>query len=133
MLGNLYLKVTNLEDGRRYYNADGYRDPRDISSLLFGASVLFLWFLLPTWVYLDAKGRGVNSPVRWSILTLVSLVFGLAVYLILRPETRNERGVPKLRQDHRFRKILSFLRHACNQRVLPQVRLPCAQGVDVLP
>ncbi len=86
MLGNLYLKVTNMEEGRRYYDAGVYRDPRDISSVLFGASVLFLWFLLPTWVYLDAKGRGVNSPVRWSILTLVSLVFGLAVYLILRPE-----------------------------------------------
>lgn len=86
MLGNLYLKVTNLEEGRRYYPTGAYEGPRTVSSALFGASLLFLWFLLPTWVYLDAKARGVNSPVRWSILTLVSLVFGLAVYLILRPE-----------------------------------------------
>jgi hypothetical protein len=86
MLGNLYLKATGIEEGRRYYYDGSYRDPQEVSRALFVAALMFLWFLLPTWVYLDAKGRGVNSPVRWSILTLVSLVFGLAVYLILRPE-----------------------------------------------
>ncbi|MBZ5499947.1 MAG: zinc ribbon domain-containing protein [Acidobacteriia bacterium] len=85
MLGNLYLKVSGIDDGRGYFQNE-YQGPQDFSGGLLGASVLFLWFLLPTWVYLDAKGRGVDSPVRWSVLTLVSLVFGLAIYLILRPE-----------------------------------------------
>ena len=85
MLGNLYLKVSGIDDDRPYFR-DEYVGPQEISGGLLGASLLFLWFLLPTWVYLDAKGRGVESPVRWSILTLVSLVFGLAIYLILRPE-----------------------------------------------
>jgi len=91
MLGTLYLKVSGIDNDRGYFR-NGYRGPREFSGVLLGASALFLWFLLPTWVYLDAKGRGVDSPVRWSVLTLVSLVFGLAVYLILRPE-QGIRGV----------------------------------------
>ncbi len=85
MLGNLYLKVTDIGDegGYSYYD---FRQPQDISRALLSASLVFLWFLLPTWVYLDAKARGMDSPVRWAILTLVSLFIGLAVYLILRPE-----------------------------------------------
>lgn len=85
MLGNLYLKVSGLRDDRGYYSPE-YRDFQEMSGPLVGASLIFLWFLLPTWVYLDAKGRGMDHPVRWAILTLVSLVIGLAVYLILRPE-----------------------------------------------
>ncbi len=86
MLGNLYLKVTDIQDssgGSPYFD---FREPRDASSFLFVASLLFLWFLLPSWVYLDAKGRGMESPVRWAILAFISLFIGLAVYLLLRPE-----------------------------------------------
>jgi hypothetical protein len=85
MLGNLYLKVTDIQDGPDY-SYSSYREPRDLSSALLGASLVFLWFLLPTWVYLDAKGRGMTSPVRWAVLALASLFIGLLVYLILRPE-----------------------------------------------
>lgn len=86
MLGNLYLKVTGIQEGRGYYYNASFRNYQDTFRAFFLAALVFLWFLLPTWVYLDAKGRGVNNPVRWSVLTFVSLVFGLAVYLILRPE-----------------------------------------------
>ncbi len=85
MLGNIYLKVTDLADAGSYTEFN-FREPLDLSYTLFTASLIFLWFLLPSWVYLDAKGRGMQSPVRWAILTLVSLFIGLAVYLILRPE-----------------------------------------------
>jgi len=85
MLGNLYLKVTGIADSPDYYYRD-LREPQEFSGALIVASLIFLWFLLPSWVYLDAKGRGMDSPVRWAILTLVSLFIGLAVYLILRPE-----------------------------------------------
>lgn len=85
MLGNLYLKVTDIED-REGYSYFNFSQSQNISSALFEASLIFLWFLLPSWVYLDAKARGMEFPVRWAILTLVSLFIGLAVYLILRPE-----------------------------------------------
>jgi RNA polymerase subunit RPABC4/transcription elongation factor Spt4 len=85
MLGNLYLKVTDINEAREYYRRN-YQEFHGVASALIDASLIFLWFLLPSWVYLDAKGRGVDSPVRWAILTLVSLFIGLAVYLILRPE-----------------------------------------------
>lgn len=85
MLGNLYLKVTDINEGREYYRAN-FTGLQEVASPLIAASLIFLWFLLPTWVYLDAKGRGMDSPVRWAVLTLLSLFIGLAVYLILRPE-----------------------------------------------
>jgi hypothetical protein len=87
MLGNLYLKVLGL--GRDPWRSRAvYEGPMAASAILFIASIVFLWFLLPTWVYLDARGRGVSSPAVWSAVTLVSLVFGLAAYLIVRPEER---------------------------------------------
>jgi RNA polymerase subunit RPABC4/transcription elongation factor Spt4 len=85
MLGNLYLTVTGIEEPSVYYYRD-LREPQELSAALIVASLIFLWFLLPSWVYLDAKGRGAEYPVRWAVLTLVSLFIGLAVYLILRPE-----------------------------------------------
>jgi hypothetical protein len=85
MLGNMYLKIVGIDDGSSYWVRD-YDGPLNVSAILLIVSVLFLWFLLPTWVYLDARGRGMASPARWSALTLVSLIFGLTVYLILRPD-----------------------------------------------
>lgn len=87
MLGNVYLKVVGLEE-HAWFNRGFYEGPLTISAILFFASLVFLWFLLPTWVYLDARGRGMTSPAIWSALTLVSLVFGLAAYLIIRPEDK---------------------------------------------
>jgi len=85
MLGNLYVKVVGLDD-HSWFQSGVYEVPVTISAILFVTSIVFLWFLLPTWVYLDARGRGMSSPVTWSALTLISLVFGLAAYLIVRPE-----------------------------------------------
>ncbi len=84
MLGNVYLKLTRLNT-HAGYDWDSYEPPMAISAIILAGSVLFLWFLLPTWVYLDAHARGMQNPARWSALTLVSFVFGLCVYLILRP------------------------------------------------
>jgi len=85
MLGNVYLKVVGLDE-HDWWDRRGFEGPMAVSAGLFGGSIVFLWFLLPTWVYLDARGRGMTSPAIWSALTLVSLVFGLAAYLIVRPE-----------------------------------------------
>ncbi len=85
MLGNLYLKVSrlNTDTGQDWNRHEG---PMAVSAIILGGSLLFLWFLLPTWVYLDAYARGMQNPARWAALTLVSFVFGFCVYLILRPE-----------------------------------------------
>ncbi len=94
MLGNLYLKVVGLEN-HDWYQGRVHEGPMAVSAALFIASIVFLWFLLPTWVYLDARGRGMSSPALWSALTLVSLVFGLAAYLIIRPEETTGAVCPK--------------------------------------
>ena len=46
----------------------------------------FLWLLLPTWVYVDARGRGVRRAWLFAFLTAISVLVGLVVYLIARPE-----------------------------------------------
>lgn len=87
VLGNLYLK---LEDRR----GDSEWPPRDelremLRNTLAGLTVLsglFLWFLLPTWVFVDARERGMRRAMLWSLLALISLFVGLIVYLIARPE-----------------------------------------------
>jgi hypothetical protein len=44
------------------------------------------WLFLPYWVYLDAGHRG--NPKAWAfgLLCLLTNVFGLVVYLLVRPE-----------------------------------------------
>jgi hypothetical protein len=87
VLGNLYLK---LHDRHRWDQGP----PRDelLEGLTMGLAVsmalsgLFLWFLLPTWVYVDARERGVPRAMLWSLLALISLFVGLIVYLIARPD-----------------------------------------------
>jgi hypothetical protein len=84
-LGNVYLKMRMPE---------GHYDARDdlaegllaAASGVSGVAFAFLWFLLPTWVYVDARERGVRRAGLWSFLVLISLFVGLVVYLIARPE-----------------------------------------------
>jgi hypothetical protein len=51
-----------------------------------GLSLFGLWMLLPTWVFVDARGRGVRRAALFAFLTALSAVIGLVVYLIARPE-----------------------------------------------
>lgn len=62
-------------------------------------SGIFLWFLLPTWVYVDAKERDVKTPGVWAFLTLASLIFGLTIYLITRPNTLKTFTCPECKGD----------------------------------
>ena len=49
-------------------------------------SFVFLWILLPTWVYVDGTERGVRRARLFAFLTVISSLVGLVVYLIARPE-----------------------------------------------
>jgi hypothetical protein len=53
---------------------------------LMAASIAALWVLLPTWVYVDARERGVRRAPLFAFLTVISSLVGLVVYLIARPE-----------------------------------------------
>ncbi len=85
VLGTLYLKIARQAD-----ESWPHSDVGELGQLSFGAATLlsglFLWFLLPTWVYVDARERGLPRARLWSLLTLISLFVGLIVYLIARPE-----------------------------------------------
>ncbi|NIM11793.1 MAG: hypothetical protein GTO45_06710 [Candidatus Aminicenantes bacterium] len=86
VIGDLYLKVDDY--GYRY----DYRDRYWIQPVLFqlahillGISAVFLWLLLPSWVYIDARKRDVKRAFMWAILTVVSFGFAFIVYIITRP------------------------------------------------
>lgn len=84
-LGSLYLKRAPSE--REYYRQD---ERLEIAGGLAGAaatlSFVFLWILLPTWVYVDARERGVRRAALFAFLTVLSSLVGLVVYLIARPD-----------------------------------------------
>jgi predicted amidophosphoribosyltransferase len=51
--------------------------------------------MLPTWVYIDAQQRDLSNPGLWAFITLISLIFGLAIYLITRPSALKSLTCPK--------------------------------------
>lgn len=52
---------------------------------ILGITLFFFWGLLPIWVFIDAQRRGFKAPL-WAILTLLTNIVGLLVYLVVRPE-----------------------------------------------
>ena len=94
-VGNLNLKLVNLKGPQRS------RDDEVSENVMFGAvmvmvaSLVWLWFLLPSWVYIDAQQRHVPRPLLWSLLTLIGNVFALLVYLVSRPTETGEFRCPR--------------------------------------
>jgi hypothetical protein len=85
-LGSLYLKRAPAPERHRE------EEPAEFVAAVGGAtavfSLVFLWILLPTWVYVDARERGVRRAPLFAFLTVLSGPVGLIVYLIARPEER---------------------------------------------
>ena len=48
-------------------------------------SFILFWLALPVWVFLDAKRRD-HKPALWGILTAITNIIGLIVYILTRPE-----------------------------------------------
>jgi RNA polymerase subunit RPABC4/transcription elongation factor Spt4 len=92
-LGSLYLKRARSE--REYYRQD---ERLEVAGGLAGAaaalSFVFLWILLPTWVYVDARERGVRRAPLFAFLTVISSLVGLVVYLIARPDDTKTLACP---------------------------------------
>ncbi len=102
VVGGLFLKVDDSANRKLYYSrnyATRSAIYNDLLEPLFGTfavlSGIFLWFLLPSWVYIDAQQRGLSNPGVWAFIALISLVFGLAIYLITRPATMKSLHCPK--------------------------------------
>ncbi len=83
-LGSVYLK-REVPTARGERGTD-LRDVADVAGAVAGFAAAFLWLLLPTWVYVDARGRGVRRAWLFAFLTAMSGPLGLIVYLIARPE-----------------------------------------------
>ncbi len=103
--GTLFLRIDDSINHELYYsrNRAESKDPFNNYLPLFFAcefvSGIFLWFLLPTWVYIDAQQHDVNNPGVWAFITLISLVFGLAIYVITRPATMRSHHCPQCENE----------------------------------
>jgi len=94
VIGGLFMKVDDSGNADKYV-FEGFMVISVICSIFLALSCLLLWYLLPTWVYMDAKERGVNKPGTWAFLTLISLIFGLIIYLLIRPANYKSNKCPK--------------------------------------
>jgi len=105
VIGELFLKIDDSKNEKLYYsrhmaeNDDLFGTLNPIFGVITFFSGLFLWFLLPTWVYTDAQQRDARSPGLWAFLTLISLFFGLTIYLITRPSTYKSFHCPKCENE----------------------------------
>jgi len=52
--------------------------------------------LLCVWVYRDAESRGMSGPL-WLIIVLITGIFGLIIYLIVRKEKQGPAAAPVTR------------------------------------
>jgi hypothetical protein len=92
-VGNLNLKLVETAPDR--FQGSDLRDVSQVATVVAVFSLLWLWFLVPSWVYIDAQQRHVPRPLLWALLTLVGNVVALLVYLISRPEDGGEQRCPQ--------------------------------------
>lgn len=85
--GDLYMKVDNenVLDIMDYRNdvLDEILFP--LAHILLGISTVFLWILIPSWIYIDARQRDVKRAFMWAFLTVITFGFAAAIYLVTRP------------------------------------------------
>jgi len=100
--GSLFLKIDDSANRKIYFSryyatreSVYYRVLEPVFATFAVLSGLFLWFLLPSWVYIDAQSRAVGNPGVWAFISLISLIFGLAIYLITRPSSLKSLNCPK--------------------------------------
>lgn len=93
-LGSLYLKRSPIRHERGYHPDERIEALLVVSAIVAGVSFVFLWVLLPTWVYVDARERGVRRAPLFAFLTVLSSLVGLVVYLIARPEDARTLACP---------------------------------------
>lgn len=85
--GELYLKVdtAGVREMSNYRNDVFDEILFPISHVLLGFSAFFLWLLIPSWVYIDARQRDVKRAFIWAFLTVITFGFAVIVYVLTRP------------------------------------------------
>ena len=96
-LGSLYLK-RSAPEREDYFTDERLQAVGAGAGAVASLAFVFLWILLPTWVYVDARQRGVRRAPLFAFLTVISSLVGLVVYLIARPE--EGRGRSSARAAH---------------------------------
>jgi hypothetical protein len=97
-IGDLYLKVAGTYewyDRKDFLTASIFPVFRG----LMGFAGFLLWFLLPSWVYIDARERDVKNVYLWVILTIISFGFAFLIYLITRPPTLKSFLCPECQKE----------------------------------
>jgi hypothetical protein len=103
MIGTLFLKIDDYTTPTQ----SSHLKTRDILTpgifkafeIIFALSLTFLWFLLPSWVYIDARQRDVKNAVLWALLTVGSVGFAWIVYLIVRPAALKSFHCPQCEKE----------------------------------
>jgi hypothetical protein len=85
--GELYLKVDDSEVRQMldYRNEVTDEVLFPIFHVLLAISAFFLWLLIPSWVYIDARQRDVKRAFMWAFLTVITFGFAVIVYVLARP------------------------------------------------
>ncbi len=103
MIGTLYLKIDDYTTPTQqsYINRKSffYSIFFSVFEALFVLSLVILWFLLPSWVYIDARQRDVKNAVIWALLTAISFGFAWLIYLIVRPSTLHSFHCPQCEKE----------------------------------
>lgn len=100
-VGNLNLKLVDEKGAPLYWSRNEFEHERNwffllpMAGVLAALSAMWLWFLLPSWVYIDARERGVPRPLLWAVLVLFGNIFALMVYLVSRPTDLQELRCPQ--------------------------------------
>ena len=140
-IGNLYLKVNDTYNHNMYYNKrmvnrnDAFNIFEPICIFFAVISGLFLWFLVPTWVYIDAKQRDVKNPGMWAFFTLISaIIFGLTIYLITRPTTLKSFHCPQCENELNGTKAYCpYCGYDLSSTFCPQCQYPIKQQWQFCP
>ena len=93
-LGSVYLKRSAPSEREWYRPDERLEFAAGVAGGVAGLAFVFLWVLLPTWVYVDARERGVRRATLFAFLTVISSLVGLVVYLIARPESGRALACP---------------------------------------
>ena len=131
-LGSVYLKRQAAD--RQYFREDERLQLLGNAAVAGGVlAFTFLWILLPTWVYVDARERGVRRAPLFAFLTVISSLVGLVVYLISRPDDAKVLVCPGCGKRGERRRLLPALRAGPLGLLLRDLPLPAEAGLGLLP